>query len=281
MTTQLRIVHHTGYHYAGGATASFNEVRMIPRSTREQQVQQSRIDIAPVPWTYSYTDYWGTAVTAFEVFERHQSLAVTATSLVEVARPGEVGPGLGWEGLARPQVADRYCEFLSLGDRVLPPGDLLERVTQERALTATPRDFAERVVDLIHHEVAYETGSTSVHTRAAEAWEQRSGVCQDLAHLVIGSLRGVGVPARYVSGYTMPRADAELGVTYQGESHAWVQYWDGRWIGVDPTGNTRPGELHVEVAMGRDYADVPPLNGIFSGSQASDMFVSVELTRLS
>lgn len=280
MSAQLRIVHRTGYRYDGGATASFNEVRMVPRSTHEQQLLHSRIDITPVPWQSSYTDYWGTSVTAFEVFERHESLSVTATSTVDVQRLPDVGGGLGWAELASDRVTDRYCEFLTFSPAVDPPPDLLERTQEEARLAATPRDLADRVVDLVHREVAYVTGATSVHTRAAEAWEQRSGVCQDMAHLVIGALRGAGIPARYVSGYTLPSRFADFGVPYTGESHAWVQYWDGHWFSVDPTNNMRPGELHVEVAIGREYGDVPPLHGIFTGSKAADMFVGVEMTRL-
>ena len=109
MSAQLRIVHHTGYRYAGGANASFNEVRMIPRSTHQQQVLHSRVDIAPVPWTYSYTDYWGTAVTAFEVFERHESLAVTATSIVDVQHVPDAGPGLGWAEVPTGTASSRRC----------------------------------------------------------------------------------------------------------------------------------------------------------------------------
>ena len=144
----------------------------------------------------------------------------------------------------------------------------------------TPYDYACAVVRLVHDEVDYVFGATGVHSRAAQAWVQRSGVCQDMAHLVIGALRLVGVPARYVSGYLMPQRDAELGRGYAGESHAWVQFWDGDWVGVDPTNDQLPGELHVEVAAGRDYRDVPPIRGIFTGSGTSDMFVWVEMTRI-
>ncbi|MBK8463618.1 MAG: transglutaminase family protein [Nigerium sp.] len=280
MSTQLRVVHRTGYRYPDGATASFNEIRMIPRSTHEQQVLHSRVEIAPVPWTYAYTDYWGTAVTAFEVFERHESLEVTATSVVDVRRPGEQCDGLGWAEVESAQVADRFCEFLGLTDRVRPPDDLAAWVREVKDASATPRDAAERIIDRIHDHVSYVTGVTSVHGAAAEAWQQGSGVCQDLAHLAIGALRVAGVPCRYLSGYLMPNQDADIGVPYVGESHAWVQYWDGRWVGVDPTNNLRPGELHVEVAIGRDYADVPPLHGIFTGGKTADMFVAVEITRL-
>ncbi len=276
----LRIVHSTGYEYAGGATASFNEVRMVARSSHEQQVLHSRIDITPVPWSYSYTDYWGTQVTAFEVFERHESLHVVATSTVHVERHTPTEPVLAWADLHAPTVTDTHCELLELTPRVAPPEDLLEIVGQLRAVSATPRELALAVVALVHREVDYVFGATGVHTRAAEAWEQRSGVCQDMAHLAIGALRAHGIPARYVSGYLMPKRAGEIGVAYAGESHAWVQFWDGAWIGADPTNNILPGNLHVEVAAGRDYGDVAPLTGIFTGGATSNMFVSVEMTRL-
>lgn len=280
MSATLRIVHTTGYGYDGGATASFNEVRMVPRSSHEQQVLHSRIEITPVPWTYTYTDYWGTQVTAFEVFERHESLHVVATSTVDVERHPASGPTLGWDDLAKPTVTDRLCEMLELTQRVAPPPELAAIVANLRAGSATPYEFAGRVVSLVHGEVAYVFGATGVSTRASEAWQQRSGVCQDMAHLAIGALRSAGVPARYVSGYLMPKRNGEIGVPYEGESHAWIQVWDGGWRDFDPTNNVIPGDLHVEVAVGRDYGDVSPLTGIFTGGKTSRMFVSVQMTRL-
>ena len=78
----------------------------------------------------------------------------------------------------------------------------------------------------------------------------------------------------------MPTRNAPVGVPVAGESHAWVQFWDGAWIGADPSNNILPGDLHVEVAAGRDYGDVAPLNGIFSGGRTADTFVTVEMTRM-
>ncbi|MFZ1285878.1 MAG: transglutaminase family protein [Candidatus Phosphoribacter sp.] len=280
MSATLRIVHSTGFSYAGGATASFNEARMMPRSSHEQQVVHSRIDVSPVPWTSTYTDYWGTSVTAFEVFERHEALSVTATSVVDIQRQPVTDARLSWAELADASVIDAHCELLELSDRVAPPEDLLAAAHALRAQSATPREFALGIVDLVHTQVRYEFGSTGVHTQASEAWQQRVGVCQDMAHLVIGALRVEGVPARYVSGYLMPSKASEVDVPYAGESHAWVQFWDGAWVGADPTNNVLPGDLHVEVAVGRDYRDVAPLTGIFTGGGASNMFVSVEVTRL-
>ena len=153
MSATIRIVHRTGYSYAGGVTASFNEIRMLPRSTHEQQVVHSRIDISPVPWTYTYTDYWGTTVTAFEVFERHESLNVVATSTVDVQRHTSEEPRLQWGDLTSLDVTDTHCEMLEIGDRVAPPPDLLAAVAELRRTSATPWELAVAVVDLVHASV--------------------------------------------------------------------------------------------------------------------------------
>ena len=93
-------------------------------------------------------------------------------------------------------------------------------------------------------------------------------------------LRSIGIPARYVSGYLHPNAEAEIGRTVAGESHAWVEWWDGDWIGYDPTNGKPVGEQHVLVARGRDYDDVAPLKGIYSGPRSAELGVRVEVTRL-
>jgi transglutaminase-like putative cysteine protease len=123
-------------------------------------------------------------------------------------------------------------------------------------------------------------GATEVTTDAADAWKGKSGVCQDFAHLALGVLREARIPARYVSGYLHPSTDPVVGEEVTGESHAWIEWWDGDWVGFDPT-NARPaGEQHVLVARGRDYEDVPPLRGIYSTRGESELFVGVEITRL-
>ena len=128
--------------------------------------------------------------------------------------------------------------------------------------------------------IAYVRGSTSVTSTAADAWEAGAGVCQDIAHLAVGALRHVGIPARYVSGYLHPRKDAAIGEPAIGESHAWVEWWLGAWDAHDPTNATAIGERHVIVGRGRDYNDVPPIKGIVAGSARSELEVTVEITRL-
>lgn len=280
MGRQLRVVHHTGYRYAGQVSASHNEARMTPRATREQYVLATRLDISPVAWTHSFLDYWGTPVTAFEITEPHRELTVTATSTVEVGDRVGVGPGTTWQELADPWFCDAQVEMMGVSDHV-DPGSELRRIAAEAARKAEqPSEAVRAIIDRIRERVAYVPGATEVNTRASAVWEKRAGVCQDLVHLGLGALRSVGIPARYVSGYVMPSASPVAGEPRTGESHAWLQYWDGAWVGLDPTNDSAPGDFHVEVGVGRDYFDVPPLKGVYSGSQSSDLFVEVEITVL-
>lgn len=277
---QLRLVHRTGFTYADGVVASYNEARMTPVTTPDQVVLHSRLEISPTPWVYEYRDYWGAQVTAFEVQDLHHDLTVTAISTVDVARAAPEPALLGWDAITADDVQERYPELLAVSDRTRPPEELRGLAAELRASAAAPDEFARAVCDLVHREVRYVTGSTEVHTLAADSWANREGVCQDMAHLCLGVLREAGVPARYVSGYLHPDPDPEVGVTAIGESHAWLEWWDGAWVGFDPTNDSVPDDRYVTVATGRDYADVAPLVGIFSGGHSSTMFVELEVTRL-
>jgi transglutaminase-like putative cysteine protease len=280
MTMQLRIVHTTGFEYAGKATASFNEARLTPQTTPGQIVVHTRLEVHPTPWTYSYRDYWGTQVSAFEVFDPHESLTVTATATVHTDRAAPSPATLSWADLADPRLRDDLVEYLHLPKRVTPAEDLVVECRRIAAAGDLPGDVAREVCALVHREVKYVSGTTDVKSLAAEAWANRTGVCQDMAHLVIGALRTLGIPARYVSGYLHPKPSAPVGDAVRGESHAWVEWWDDGWHGFDPTNDADVSDQHVVVATGRDYADVRPLSGIFSGSGTSDMFVDVQVTRL-
>lgn len=280
MSLQLRIQHTTGFEYDGKANTSFNEARLTPLTLPGQIVVHSRVEVSPTPWTYTYKDYWGAQVTAFEVLDPHQSLTVTATATVHVDREPAAEPRLSWAQLREAETVDAHTEFLTLPDRVAPPPDLVEYAQEIAGASATPSQAAREICALVNREVRYVSGSTTVDAFAAHSWNERSGVCQDMAHIAIGALRSVGIPTRYVSGYLHPKVDPQVGVAAKGESHAWVEWWDDGWRGFDPTNDTEPGDRHVVVATGRDYNDVKPLAGIFSGSGTSRMFVDVQVTRL-
>jgi transglutaminase-like putative cysteine protease len=277
--TRLGIVHSTGFRYPGPVVTSFNEARMTPLTTPWQTTLEARLEVSPAASTYRYWDYWGTQVTAFDVRAPHDSLAVTARSVVETFAAPAPGAGPAWEVLRDPATLDRFAELLAPTPRTEPGLPALTRVREEVA-SLDPADTCRLVCAWVAEVIDYVPGATGVQTSAAEAWEVGQGVCQDMAHVAVGVLRRLGIPARYVSGYLLPRADLPVGEKVDGESHAWVECWAGEWQAWDPTNGRPAGADHVVVGRGRDYDDVPPLRGVYSGPGGGELFVSVTFTRL-
>lgn len=278
--SRLRIVHRTGFDYDNPATASYNEVRMLPQTGDEQWVLQAALEIRPAAAQHSYQDYWGSRVSTFEVLTPHTELAVTATSVVEVRERADDLSDIDWAAL--PGLAERntmFVEFDRQSALTEPPAEVRTLVRQIRKQGLGERATAREILRAVGTALSYIPGSTGVHSTAADAWAQRAGVCQDFAHLAIGALREAGIPARYVSGYLHPKPDAVIGEMVVGESHAWVEYYAGSWQGYDVTNLIEIGERHVLVARGRDYTDVSPLRGVYAGPSASSLFVTVEITR--
>jgi transglutaminase-like putative cysteine protease len=278
---RLRIQHMTGFTYAGTAYASYNEARMTPMTLPHQVTLFSQVEVAPAAAasTWRYHDYWGSLVTVFDLQRAHQQLKVTASCLVETEPPAPPTEEADWDVLRGQSTVDEYAELLTATSRTRVDSELAARA-EELAGGARPRAAARAIADWVRDNVAYVPGSTGVQTSAQEAWDLRKGVCQDIAHLTVALLRTTGIPARYVSGYLHPRADAQVGETVEGQSHAWVEWWCGGWEGYDPTNGVPTGTRHVVVARGRDYADVPPLKGIYHGAPSSHLGVTVEVTRL-
>jgi len=279
MTWRLRVQHRTGYRYDGEVLTSYNEARMTPCTSDGQVTIDARIEITPAARVYRYTDYWGTQVTAFDVHTAHQELMVTATSVVQTGPTPSPSDEATWADVGAEKLRDRWADFVTATSATEPDEELVE-LAREWSGDLPPRAAALALAARLREEMAYVTDVTHVHTRAVDAWKQRQGVCQDITHVLLALLRSRGLPARYVSGYLHPVGDAELGQTVAGESHAWVEWWDGAWTGHDATNDVPMGERHVVVARGRDYADVSPLKGIYSGPPSSALGVSVDLTRL-
>lgn len=277
-TSRLHVVHTTAFRYTGPVTASYNEARMTPLTLPGQTVLDTRLDLQPHTWAHSYRDYWGTAVTAFEVLAPHESLVLTAETRVEVT--GLDGPRAGgdWAELRSPVLRDSLAEFLTDTPTTLAPGEVAS-LAADVAAGLDPTGAALAVCHAVRDDMEYVPGVTAVHTPAAEAWTARKGVCQDMAHLAAGALRSIGIPARYVSGYLHPLRHGEVGRTVVGESHAWVEWWAGEWMAYDPTNGVWAGEHHVVLGRGRSYDDVPPLRGIFAGAGTQSLDVEVRITR--
>jgi transglutaminase-like putative cysteine protease len=195
---------------------------------------------------------------------------------VETDTPPPV-PAVPWSALHA--AADQHAEVLAPTTHTHIGADLLAEAAPVGA-GGDPQATAVALAEWVRANVRYVPGSTGVQTSAQEAWNLRKGVCQDIAHLTVALLRARGLPARYVSGYLHPRRKAAIGETVAGQSHAWVEWWCGDWVGYDPTNGVPVGPQHVVVARGRDYDDVAPLKGVYHGSPSTHLGVTVEITRV-
>jgi transglutaminase-like putative cysteine protease len=276
---RLQIVHRTTFHYSGPVRSSYNEARLTPENSPRQTTLRSRVEIEPAATAFAYRDYWGATVTAFDLHSPHAELVVTGTSIVE-AGPDLAGHDrVGWGALRAREVRDQFGELLATTPLTAMDDDV---VAEARAAVgdARPHEAGPQLCRFVRERMEYLSGATNVKTDAMQAWTTGKGVCQDISHVTVGLMRALGLPARYVSGYLHPKKDAAVGEPVTGESHAWVEWWDGGWNAFDPTNSVEIGPRHVTLARGRDYGDVPPFKGLFSGPNSEGHTVTVEVTRL-
>ena len=281
MTWRLAVRHVTGYQYPRQVQASYNEARMTPLSTGRQLTVAASLDVKPRARINRYWDYWGSMVHSFDLHSPHDELVVTASSVVETMPPPDAldSGDASWDVVSSDKVRDAHYEYLAPTSRVPADPELLDIAAELRSRAGEPRQAVGLAAMWVREQVTYEKGTTNASTSAIEAWRVGRGVCQDIVHLSLAMLRAMGIPARYVSGYFHPDARAELGQTVVGESHAWAEAWVGGWTAFDPTNDVPVGERHVVVGRARDYADVAPLRGVYSGAPSSTPTVSVDLTR--
>ncbi|HET9061340.1 MAG TPA: transglutaminase family protein [Acidimicrobiales bacterium] len=281
MSWRLQIAHTTSFRYDNPVVASYNEARVTPAVAPGQELVGHHIEVDPPARIFDYRDYWGSVVHSFDVHEPHSSLTVTSRAVVDtgIEITGPAGASVAWADFSEPSHHDRFYDFLS-PSRLVTPSNLSEVASDIRSGASCPAQAAEEATRWAHAQLEYASGSTHVGTSALDAWRLGKGVCQDFAHLALAVLRAMDVPARYVSGYFHPDSKAAVGDLAEGESHAWVEAWTGQWRGYDPTNLIEVGERHVVVAHGRDYSDVAPLRGIYSGPPGSTTEVVVSLLRL-
>ena len=276
-----RVTHTTQYNYEEAVSQCLNEVRVTPRELPTQRVKEHAIDVKPEPASFSRrVDYFGNSVTAFAVFEKHTRLETVARSVVEVARPKQAGNGASsWEqarDLLATEASGPALEALEFvfDSPFIPTGPALAEYARptfkpERPLLEALQELNHR----IHTEFRYEPKSTSIEMPLLTVLENRRGVCQDFAHVMIGALRSMRLAARYVSGYL------RSGAGFQGAqaSHAWVSAYipEMGWRDFDPTNNVMPSDGHITLAWGRDYGDVTPVKGIALGGGGQSVEVAV------
>lgn len=287
---RYRVVHRTHYAYAEPVTATHGQHHLLPRATPTQQVLTASVAIDPTPdERRERSDLYGNRVEHYAVFRDHTELAVTASSVVEVQPPPAPVTEIGWEAAADLVRTGRGPGELAVRPFVLDsPQVTAGAALRELAAAAlTPGrelvDGYRALVALLHAEFTFDPAATTVTTPLERVLEQRAGVCQDLAHLLVGCLRSVGLPARYVSGYletTPPPGRPRL----QGAdaSHAWASLWvpGHGWLDADPTNDRLVADQHVTVAWGRDYGDVAPIRGVIvTDGPTTSLEVAVDVFR--
>lgn len=289
---KYRVSHVTDYRYNERVPLCHTLARLRPREFARQGVLGSTLRISPQPASWSEAmDYFGNHVAHIAVQQPHDRLTLTAHSRVEVrdAAPPREMAAVAWEAARDALAARATPDGLEAAEFAFAsPMVQIDPAAAAYAQPSLPggRGLVEAVDELaarIHADFRFEPGGTAVGTPVARVLEQRSGVCQDFAHVMIACLRGKGLAARYVSGYLLTEPPAgQPRLVGADVSHAWVSVWHPGfgWWDVDPTNNRRVGEQHVTLAWGRDYDDVAPVRGVVVGSSIHTLEVRVDVAPL-
>jgi len=272
---KLEIRHRTHYAYAAPVCESFNELHLQPHSNAQQTVDSFLLKILPSTRLRHYHDLYGNRVHHFELPESHGTLTIESSMRVTTAPPAGALP-LD----ARPAGTDRLPEALKVhfcydfiqASRYVDTAPETWRLAVDAVNNETDIwQGALRIMGFVHSHVTYESHFTQVHTHTREVLEQRRGVCQDFAHVMLSMCRSLRIPARYVSGY--------LATETASATHAWLEVFipGAGWQGLDPTHNRPTDETYVSIAVGRDYADVAPVRGTYKGTTKHVMTVEVRI----
>ncbi len=270
--------HLTRFRYSNPISQSIMELRLQPRTEGNQRCLNFQVSLIPQARTQSYFDYNGNCVHHFDIPGPHRQLNVVAQAQVEVRQTPPLPEALTpvcWDELDQTEY-----EYL-LPSHFVYPTPLLDdlraelRIEQRDDPLTLLRDLNRQVYEAFD----YDQESTTVDSPIDDALRLRKGVCQDFTHIMLGLVRSLGIPARYVSGYILPREGTR---STPGASHAWLEVKLPRlgWVSFDPTNNLVASDRHIRVAIGRDYQDVPPTRGVFKGTATTELTVSVRVAQV-
>lgn len=281
------------YDYAGAATGGRHLVRLTPMDLPgRQRVVAALVSVDPVPAEgRDWVDFFGNGVTEFAFDQAHDHVELSLKARVErLPEAGQMGSPVTLADLPGHVAALRDLGFASplhfraVSSRVphlAQIADYARNVLSALPGDPTCADAIAAIGQALHRDIRFDAKATSVDTPLAEAFAARRGVCQDMSHIMIGALRSLGIPAGYVSGFlrTLP-PPGKPRLEGADAMHAWVRAWCGPeagWLDFDPTNNRMAGLDHIDVAWGRDYADVAPVKGILrvAGGQTSRQAVDV------
>jgi transglutaminase-like putative cysteine protease len=292
---KLHVLHETTYDYSPAVKTALHQAHLKPRDLPHQSLLSHRLEVKPAPARVNEVrDMWGNTRSFFSLNTAHEALRVVADSVVETRAVPAPRSAIAWDearermryhrlahwdpaaefAFASPYVP-RHEDFVAYAGRTFAPG---------RPLLEAARELMTR----IHEEFDYRSQATDASTPALESLKLRQGVCQDFAHVMIGCLRSLGLPARYVSGYLLTEPPpGQPRLVGSDASHAWASVYlpgegdePGVWADLDPTNDRAAGEDYVTLAIGRDYADIAPVRGVIHGGANHQLHVAVTVTPL-
>ncbi len=280
---KLRVLHRTRFSYGAPVRESFNEARLQPLNGQRQASHSFELKISPAAQVLSYPDFYRNTVHQFDVTLPHTELVVEATSVVTTidAPSLPVDAATGKLGLLTPQAdAERCFDYLQPSTYVDVNTDMMRLARDITGGETNAWHAAQMLLEYVHREFHYQPATTTAHTHMREVLQTKVGVCQDFSHVMLGLCRSLQLPARYISGYLFNGPTEQLKGAQA--SHAWVEVFlpNLGWLGIDPTNNQIVAGRHVKVAIGRDYADVPPIKGTYRGTGKRTLNVEVLVTRV-
>jgi len=266
----IGVEHTTSFTYAARISEAYTELRLRPLSSGGQQCTSFRLVTDPPGIRVrAYRDRLGNDVQHLEVLEDHDRISITALS--------EVSTAAAFSDSARDSSPLEVHDYLAPTEYA-PFSEPLVELAATADGEGTETERAAEVMHTVRSLLVYERGATDVMTRADAALALGRGVCQDFAHVMLAACRRAGIPSRYVSGYLYDPLEGAADV----ETHAWVDVLDSQrgWVSLDPTHDREQTEAYVRVAVGRDYADVPPTRGVFRGTAEETLDVAVRIALL-
>jgi transglutaminase-like putative cysteine protease len=280
----------TTYAYASKVAYAHHVLHLMPINRTRQRVHAAALEILPVPVERREGfDFFGNHVTWIGLEEAHDSLSIKVAARVAVEAPSEPVPleTPPWEAVRAAVMmtsdigATSPAHFLFSSRQVSLDPEIADYARESFLPDRPVFDGASDLMGRIKADFVYEIGATSVATTPSAAYKLRRGVCQDFAHVMISGLRGIGLPAAYVSGYlrTVPK-QGRARLEGADAMHAWVMVWCGAgagWCGFDPTNAILVGDDHVTLAIGRDYSDIAPIAGVVFASGEQHLEVSVDV----
>lgn len=280
---KLHVLHRTRYKYATSVYESFNETRLQPVSTGAQTCHSFVLKVLPTSRLSHYIDFHLNYVHLFEINQPHTELNVEANSVVTTGDVPVLAAAAAPAPLARLAECarlERCYDFLQSSTYVEVNADLWRLAIDATEGQADTWQAAQAIMRHIHREFRYQPAVTHAHTHMRDVLQNRAGVCQDFAHVMLGLCRALKIPARYVSGYLYNGPVDQLKGAQA--SHAWVEVYvlGHGWCGLDPTNDKLVDGHYVKVAVGRDFADVSPVKGTYRGTAKRELFVEVLVTRL-